>query len=161
MTPRLTALACVAAAALVWGFVAQPLRREASGLADEYRRLRDERREVESRGRAAARSAALEAAVLKSAASRGGSLRELRQAALGCLKDSGLGEVRLGVKQGTQAGVAGHVRIQATGPFDKVVHLTGRLTRPPVAFLLDHVSFTPRGDSVDVVVEATGLGGGS
>lgn len=162
MKARLLAAGLLLAAAAVWAFGGRPLRQETLRLGDEYRRLRDERRQLESRTGGLLRAGTARRRALSALASGpGGDLQNARRAAIQCLANAELGEVRIGVKPaklGSAAGAA-QVRIQGSGSFIEVVKLAGQLTQPPTGFLLEQVSFTPRGERVEVAIEAWGLGG--
>jgi hypothetical protein len=159
---RLLATGLLLASALTGIFAARPWRQETLGLGDEYRRLRDERRRVEARTGSLMRAGAIRQRTLVTlASSRGRTLPNTRRAALQCLAQVDLGEVKLGVrlaKLGSAEGVA-QVHILGAGSFAEVVKLTGQLASGPGGFLLDQVTFTPRGERVGFAIEAYGLGG--
>lgn len=161
MKARLLAAGLLLAAAAVWGFVGRPLRREAQDLGDEYRRLRDERRQVESHTGSVQRAEAARRRALSAlASSPGGALQNARRAAIQCLADAELGEVRIGVKPAKLGSAEGaQVRIQGAGSFTEVVRLASQLTKEPAGLLLDQVTLAPRGERVEVTIEAYGLGG--
>lgn len=162
MRARLLATGLLLTAALAGVLAARPLRQQTLSLGDEYRRLRDERRKVEARIGSLRRAGAIRQRTLATlASSRGRSLRNTRRAALQCLAQADLSEVSLGVrpaKLGTAEGVA-QVHIQGAGSFAEVVKLAGQLTTGPGGFLLEQVTFTPRGERVGIAIEAYGLGG--
>lgn len=162
MKVRLLAAGLLLAAAALWTFWGRPLRQETLSLGDEYRLLRDQRRQMESGAAGHDRAGAARRRALSSLASdRGGTLPTARRAALEALAKAELGEVKIAVKRAKLGSVAGaaQVRIQGSGSFAQVVKLAGQLTQPPTGFLLEQVSFTPRGERVEVAIEAWGLGG--
>ena len=162
MKARLLAAGLLLAAAAVWAFGGRPLRQETLRLGDEYRRLRDERRQLESRTGGLLRAGTARRRALSAlASSPGGALKNARRAAVACVAEAELGEVRIGVKPAKLGSVEGaaQVRIQGSGSFAEVVKLASQLTKEPAGFLLDQVSFTPRGERVEVAIEAWGLGG--
>ena len=161
MKARLLAAGLLLAAAALWAFGGRPLRQETLRLGDEYRRLRDERRQLESRTGGLLRAGTARRRALSAlASSPGGALQNARRAAIQCLANAELGEVRIGVKPaklGSAAGAA-QVRIQGSGSFAEVVKLASQLTKEPAGFLLDQVTLASRGERVEVTIEAYGLG---
>jgi len=158
---RLLAAGLLLAAAALWTFWGRPLRQETLSLGDEYRRLRDQRRQMESGAGHDRTGAARRRALSSLASNRGETLPTARRSALEVLAKAELGEVKIGVKRAKLGSVTGaaQVRIQGSGSFAQVVKLAGQLTQPPTGFLLEQVSFTPRGERVEVAIEAWGLGG--
>ncbi len=162
MKARLLAASLLLAAGAVWMAWGRPLRQETLSLADEYRRLRDERRQLETGTARERRSGvARQQALASLISSRGAVLPNARRAALKCLAETALGEVRLGVKAGKlgSSTEAAQVHIQGTGSFSEVIKLTDQLTESPNLFILEQVSFTPRGERIEVAIEAWGVGG--
>lgn len=148
-------------AVLVWAMVARPLRQDTASLGDEYRRLRDERRRLESRAGSLRRAeAARQQALAGMMSGRGRSLQDTRRAALASLTQAELGQVTVSVRP-ARLGVAEggfQVRIQGMGAFGEAVKLASWLAGGAGGFLLEQVTFTRQGEGVSVAIEAHGLG---
>jgi len=152
---RLAALALLLVAVVVYAAVARPLRQQQSLAADEYRRLRDERRTQQSRlaalERRESRDQSLAAAA--DAWSRRDVVREARLAVLRTLDQASLRDVRLGVSRTNTPAALASVKLTAQGDFGDVVHTSGQLVRPGSGFVLESVRMSPRAEGVNLSLE--------
>lgn len=144
MKLRLLGLAMLVAAALLHVGVAVPARAVAAAAADEQRRLRSERREVQQGlGRVQREQAARAAAARAIGAVPVPDGREaplLRRALLASLQELPLGAVRLSVRPG-RSPVGASASLSAEGALDDVVRLAGELVRPGRGLALSRARF--------------------
>ncbi len=136
---RAIAGALVVVAVLLYAGVAAPLGREAGAAADEYRRLRDERREVRVRLARLERRDSVRNA-LAAGGGPGGAVRAVRRILVDRVGVAGVSDVRLGVRPGRGAVAA---RLSAQGPFADVLRLCGLLASPDTGLVLTQVHLTP------------------
>jgi hypothetical protein len=154
----LAAVLAVAAAAVHFAWT-RPFRAESAAAGDEYRRLRDEKRE--------ATAALAQAARLADATSRVGVVpgvtegapapRAARRLVVRALAASGVSTVRLRVAPGRPP-VAATVHLTGAGSLQEVAALAGELARPGNGLVLTAVSLTPRDGSVQLSFDAMALG---
>ncbi|HUG54025.1 MAG TPA: hypothetical protein VMR21_10495 [Vicinamibacteria bacterium] len=164
MNARWWAVALLGAGGVLYAMAAVPMQRQAGVAADEYRRVRDEARDIRSRlARLERRDAAHARAstVLSGAATPGETVRVVRRSVVQSLQGAQVASVRLGVHP-ARPPFAARVRLTAEGPFDEVVALAGRLSRPETGVVLDRVRLTPRAGGVSLDLQAVTLarGGG-
>jgi nitrous oxidase accessory protein NosD len=159
---RVLALALLAAAAAIHLWATVPLQRQAGADGDEYRRLRDQRRQAQSRLDRAQRGENLrrQAAAVFASGGEGDVVRTARQSMLGALEGAEVSKVRLSVRPGRDA-VAATVTLVAEGEFQEVVRLSSHLVRAGSGLLLQAVTFSPGPTSVGLQVEALGPRGRS
>jgi hypothetical protein len=156
LTPRSLAGLLLVAAGLLFVTVAIPSTRRAVTLGEEYRRLRQSRREAEQRLGAAERRMAARARAARilagvSSTPGGDPLAELRTGVLATLDGQGLHKIRLQVRL-ARAPLAAAFTLGASGSFDQIVDLSGRLASPASGVILEQATFrrVPRGLSLDI-----------
>lgn len=161
MIARWIAAALLAAAVVLYAAVAIPTQRQAAAAADEYRRARDEARDVRSRlARLERRDAAhTRAATAVAGATPGETVRSVRRSVVQTLHSAAVSGVRLSVTPG-RAPHAARVRLSASGPFPEVMALTGRIARPETGIVLERVRLSPRPGGVALDLEGVTLGSG-
>jgi hypothetical protein len=159
MIARWIAAALVVAGVALYAAVAVPTQRQAAAAADEYRRARDEARDIRTRlARLERRDAAhTRAATALAAATPGGTVRAVRRSVVQTLQDAGVSGVRLGVLPGRPP-YAARVRLSASGPYPEVMALTERLSRPETGVVLERVRLSPRAGIVAVEIDGVTLG---
>jgi hypothetical protein len=143
---RWIALGVLGAAGLLYATAAVPLQRQAAAAADEYRKTRDERREVRTRLARLQRREAVQrhaAQVIPAGATPGDTVRAVRRVVVQTVASAGLSGVRLGVRPG-RAPVLAEVHLSTEGPFGDVVRLCGLLTRGETGLVLSQLRLTPR-----------------
>jgi hypothetical protein len=156
VTPRSLAVLLLVAAGLLFVAVAIPSTRRAVDLGEEYKRLRQSRRAAELRLEAAERRLAARARATRLLA-RGSSspghdaLTELRAGVLATLEGRALSRVRLQVRP-ARAPLAAAFTLGASGSFDQIVDLSGRLASPSTGVILEQASFrvAPEGLSLEL-----------
>jgi hypothetical protein len=157
------ALALLAAAAALHVLVTVPMQRQAAVDGDEYRRLRDQRRQVQSRVARLERAESLrrQAAGVFNAPAAEDVVRLVRRSLIGSLEGVPVSKVRMSVRPGGREHVAAAVTLNAEGDFDEVVRLSGHVVRAGSGLVLQTVTFAPRRPVVGLVVEAVGPSGRS
>ena len=162
MSVRVAGLVLLLLAVVLYVGGALRLESEAATASEEYRRARDQRREVRSRlAELERREAARARAVASLAAARNtpaGGLREVRRGVVDLVTRSHVSAVRLGVRPGRPPASTA-VALSAEGSFGDVVRLTGELARAGNGLVLDRVRLFSRAPRVGLDVEASGLGG--
>lgn len=146
-------------AAVVYGGLVLPLKRQVSGSLLQMRKLDEEQNEVSLRLASLERREALSrraAAVFSPAAGSEGTLRAVRRSVVSSLSGAGVSGVRLSMRAGATPVVAS-VRITAEGGFAEIVRLSGHLVRPGSGLVLERARFSPRSPRVGLDVEAVGL----
>lgn len=161
MSARPLAVFLLLVAASIYGGVAVPIRRSAIAVRDSDRRLRDERREAQSRLTALQHQrGAYERAVaaLSAASAHGGDpSRALRASVVESLGGTSLSGVRLVVQPGRPP-VGAHVRLSAEGAFPEVVRLCGHVVRPGTGVILERVRLRPSPTGILLELEGQNLG---
>jgi hypothetical protein len=157
---RLLAVLCALAALGVHLGWTRTFRAEASASADEYRRLRDERREAAALRARDARIAGAPARIgvvpgTSPSAAPAGAARRL---VVSTLASSGVSTVKMRVTAGGRAPVAATVHLTGVGSLDEVARFTGELARPGNGLMLSNVSLAPREGQVELSFEALALG---
>jgi hypothetical protein len=149
----------VAAALALYAAVGVPMQREATAAADEYRRARDEARDIRTRlARLERRDAAhARAATALPAATPADTVRAVRRVVVQTLQEAHVSGVRLAVSP-ARGPYAARVRLSAEGPFAQVVSLAGLLARPERGLVLERVRLAPRGQRVSLELEGVTLG---
>jgi len=161
MKIRLAGLVLLLLAAVLYGAGALRLDAQAAAASDEYRRARDERRDVRARlaqieRREAARARAMDLLTAARNAPPSG-VREVRRGVVELVNRARVSGVRLGVRPGRPPASAA-VALSAEGTFTDVVRLTGELARAGRGLVLDRVRLVSRPPRVGLDVEASGLG---
>jgi hypothetical protein len=159
MIARWIAAALLVAGVVLYAAVAVPTQRQAAAAADEYRRARDEARDIRARlARLERREAAhTRAATAMAAATPGGTVRAVRRSVVQTLQDAGVSGVRLSVVP-ARSPYAARVRLSATGPYPEVMALAGRISRPETGVVLERVRLSPRGGVVGMEIDGVTLG---
>jgi hypothetical protein len=160
VSARWVAAALLATGVALYAAVAMPMQRQAADAAEEYRRARDEGRDIRTRlARLERREAAHARAVtaLPGADTPGGTVRAVRRSMVRTLQDARLSGVRLGVSA-ARAPFTARVRLTTEGPFSEVVALMDRVARPETGVVLEQVRLVPRSDRVALELEAVTLG---
>ena len=118
---RWIAAGLLVAAVVLYAAVAVPTQRQAAAAADEYRRARDDARDVRSRLARLERRDAVHtrAAAAVAGATPGETVRVVRRSVVQTLQDAGVSGVRLSVTPGRPP-FAARVRLSASGPFPEV-----------------------------------------
>ena len=163
MSARWWAAGLLGAGVVLYAVAAVPMRRQAAVAADEYRRARDEARDIRTRlARLERRDAAhARASTALSASSTPGEIvRAVRRSMVRSLQGADVSGVRLGV-QAARPPYTARVRLSAVGAFDAVVALAGSVSRPESGVVLERVRFAPRADRVSVDLEAVTLARGA
>ena len=154
------ALMVAAAVALQLGYT-NPARARARGVADEYKGLRDERREVAATLAATQRRQSALTAALQGTRgqilSREGAVADARQAIVAALAGSRLGSVQLSVRPGAPPAAA-VVHVAGVGPFRDVMAFSGRLLDPGGGLVLSEARFRPSGSVVGLDLSLVRLG---
>jgi hypothetical protein len=158
MRPRILALALLAGAAALHLMVTVPLQRQAGAHGDEYRRLRDERRQVQTRLARWHRAESLhrQAATVFTAGGSGDVVRLVRRSVVDSLEGSPVSGVRISVRPGGREQVAAALTLNAEGEFDDVVRLASHVVRTGSGLVLQSVLFSPRPSVVGLSLEAFG-----
>jgi hypothetical protein len=161
MIARGIAAALVAGAIVLYSAVALPMRRQAAAAADDYRRARDDARDMRARlARLERRDAAhLRAATALAGATPAGTVQKVRRSVVQTLQSARVSSVRLGVTA-ARAPYAARVHLSAVGPFPEVVALAGLIARPETGVVLERVRLGPRADGVMLDLEGVTLGPG-
>jgi len=159
MIARWIAAALVAVGVVLYAAVAVPMRRQAQAAADDYRRARDEARDMRARlARLERRDAAhLRAASALAGATPAGTVRTVRRSVVQTLQGARVSGVRLGVSA-ARAPFAARVHLSAFGSFPEVVTLAGLVARPETGVVLERIRFAPRGDGVALDLDGVTLG---
>lgn len=159
MSARWVAAALLGAGIALYAAVAVPMQRQSAATAEEYRRARDEARDIRTRmARLERRDAAhaRAATALAGAATPGGTVRAVRRSVVQTLQGARLSGVRLGVVA-ARAPFAARVHLTTEGPFSEVVALTDRVARPETGIVLERVRLVPRGDRVSLDLDGVTL----
>jgi hypothetical protein len=161
MIARWIAAALVAGGLVLYAAVAVPMRRQAQAAADDYRRARDEARDMRARlARLERRDAAhLRAASALAGATPAGTVRTVRRSVVQTLQNARVSGVRLGVTS-ARPPYAARVRLSAVGSFPEVVALAGLVARPETGVVLERIRLTPRADGVALDLDGVTLGPG-
>ena len=161
MIARGIAAGLVAVGIVLYAAVAVPMRRQAAAAADDYRRARDEARDMRARlARLERRDAAhLRAASALAGATPAGTVRAVRRSVVQTLQNVRVSGVRLGVTAARSPYTA-RVRLTAAGSIPEVVALAGLVARPETGVVLDRVRLTPRGDGLALDLDGVTLGPG-
>ena len=161
MIARWIAAALVAVGVVIYAAVALPMRRQAQAAADDYRRARDEARDMRARlARLERRDAAhLRAASALAGTTPAGTVRTVRRSVVQTLQNARVSGVRLGVTA-ARAPYAARVHLAASGSFPEVVSLAGLVARPETGVVLERIRFAPRGDGVALELDGVTLGPG-
>jgi hypothetical protein len=146
VTLRTPAALLVAAAAAIQLGYTMPARARARGVADEYKRLRDERREAAAALAASQSRQSALAAALKGASgavlSRDGAVADARETIVAALAGAGLRDVQLSVRPGAlPAAAVAHVT--GAGSFRDVLAFSDSLLAPGTGLALDEAYFRP------------------
>jgi len=162
---RLIAGLVLLAALAVYVTVALPFRQRTAAAGDEFRRIREERRQARSRLAHLERGEALrrrtEEVFAGARTAAGGPVGVVRRSVVRSLEGVPVSGVRLGVRPGSRPPRMATVDLRAEGDFDDVLRLSGHLVRPGSGLVLERVIFTPRSASVTLILAAVGLGGAS
>jgi hypothetical protein len=161
MIARWIAAVLVAVGIVLYAAVAVPMRRQAEAAADDYRRARDEARDMRARlARLERRDAAhLRVASALAGATPAGTVRTVRRSVVQTLQNARVSGVRLGVTA-ARAPYAARVHLSAVGSFPEVVALAGLVARPDTGVVLERVRLGPRGDGVTLDLDGVTLGPG-
>jgi hypothetical protein len=159
MIARWIAAALLVSAVVLYAAVAVPTQRQAAAAADEYRRARDEGRDIRTRlARLERRDAAhARAATAMAAATPGDTVRAVRRSVVQTLQNAGVSGVRLSVLPGRPP-FAARVRLSASGSYPEVIALAGRISRPETGVVLERLHLTPRGAVVALDLDGVTLG---
>jgi hypothetical protein len=160
MTLRLLGVAMLVLAAILHAAVAGPARNAAIAAAEEQRRLRSERREVQQGlGRVQREQAARAAAARAIGAAPVPEGREaplLRRALLVSLQEFPLEAVRLSVRPG-RSPVGASASLSAEGALDDVLRLSAELVRPGHGLALSRARFAAAPSGVGLEVDLFSL----
>ena len=161
MIARGIAAALLAGAVVLYSAVAVPMRRQAAAAADDYRRARDEARDMRARlARLERRDAAhLRVASALAGATPAGIVQRVRRSLVQTLQNARVSGVRLGVTA-ARAPYAARVHLSAAGPFPEVMALAGRIAGPETGVVLERVRLAPRADGVTLELDGVTLGPG-
>ena len=161
MKVRILAAALLVLAVALYAAVAVPMQRQAAGAADEYRRARDDARDIRTRlARLERRDAAhARASHAVAADTPGAAVRAVRRSVVQTLQGARVSGVRLGVVA-ARPPYTTRVHLTAVADFNDAVTLTGLLAGPETGVVLDRVQLTPRGDGVSLELEGVTLGPG-
>jgi hypothetical protein len=138
----------------------RPFRADALAAADEYGRLRDERRQaLAERAREGRLAAAPGRVGVVPGVTRGAPpARAARRLVVGTLASSNVSTVRLRVAPLARGPVGASVHLSGVGSLDDVARFTGELARPGNGLVLSSVSLSPRNGRVDLSFDAVALG---
>jgi hypothetical protein len=140
----------------------RPFRAEASAAADEYRRVREQRRQAASDRARETRLTQAPARVGVVPASPGSpTAAAARRLLVATLASSGISTARLRVSR-TLPGrtrVGASVELTGVGSLDEVARFTAALARPGNGVVLSSVSLVPRAGAVELSFKAVALGG--
>ena len=161
MIARWIAAALVTVGVVLYAAVAVPMRRQAQAAADDYRRARDDARDMRGRlARLERRDAAhLRAASALAGTTPAGTVRTVRRSVVQTLQNARVSGVRLGVTA-ARAPFAARVHLSASGSFPEVVSLAGLVARPETGVVLERIRLAPRGDGVALELDGVTLGPG-
>ncbi len=160
MRTRLAAALLALAAVGVHLGLTSRYRAEAAASADEFRRVRDERRTVGTR---LAQKLRLEDAQRRAGhlpAAEGGltPTRAARLQVVRTLEGSGMRAVRLGVTPEARSPRSVKVQLTGEGSFEDVLRFAGVIAGPGTGLLLEQVQLDHQQDHVGLSLEALGLG---
>jgi hypothetical protein len=160
MRLRLAAALCLLAAVFVHLAWTRRFRAEASAAADDYRRLRDERRQAEVEQEREARLAAAPArvGVVPGTTRSAPTAAAARRLVVDRLASSGVSTVKLRVAPLARGPAGASVHLTGVGSFDEVARFTGELARPGNGLVLSSVSLVPRDGDVELSFAALALG---
>jgi hypothetical protein len=162
VTVRPLALLLAAAAAGVYFGWALPARRAAADLGDEYRRVRERRRETAQRLSRTEREG-LARLVRRTSASASqpntDALMTLRRSVLQSIQASRVSNVHLSVSPG-RGPVAATVHLSAEGRFEDVVGLSGAVAPAGSGIVLARVRISPAAGAILLDLDALSLGEG-
>lgn len=159
---RWVAVALLGVSLLLYAGVARPMQRQAGAAADEYRRARDQRRDVRARLQRLERAGPVPRArqAAGPAAAPGEVVRSVRRSLVRLVEEAGLSPVRLSVRPGRPP-VPAAVQLGAEGSFENVVRFGGLVSRPETGIVLQKFRLSPRQGRVTVLeMDAIALGGG-
>lgn len=153
------ALLALAALAVHVGWTRR-YRAEAGAAADEYRRLRDERRQAAAEHARSLRQAAAPGRVGDVTGGTAGAepARAARRLVVGALASSGLSTVKMRVAAGGRAPIGASVHLTGAGELDAVAAFTGGLAKPGNGLVLSKVGLVPRDGLVELSFEALAVG---
>ena len=159
MKARLAAALLVLAAVGVHLGLTSAYRAEAAAAADDFRRVRDERRTIGTRlaqklrledaQRRAGHLPAAEAGLTPTRAAR---LQVVRT-----LEGSGMRGVRLGVTPEARSPRSVRVHLTGEGSFEDVLRFAGQMAGPGTGLLLEQVELDTQQDLVGLSIDAMGL----
>jgi hypothetical protein len=135
-------------------------RAQAAAAADEYRKVRDERRQVGARLALKLRLEDAQRRAGRLPAAEGGitPARAARLQVVRTLEGSGVSRVRLGVSPAVRIPQSVNVRLTGEGSFEDVVRFAGEIVRPGSGLLLQQVELANQDERVGLSLEALGLG---
>jgi hypothetical protein len=135
-------------------------RAEAAAAAEEYRRVRDERRQAVADLAREARLAAAPArvGVVPGASQATPPARAARRLVVDALASSGVANVKLRVTPAVRAEAGASVHLTGVGSLDDVARFTGELARPGNGLVLSAVGLVPRDGEVALSFEALAIG---
>lgn len=161
MTLRAPAALLVAAAATLQLGYTMPARARARGIADEYKRLRDERREAAATLAASQRRQSALAAALQGASgrvlSRDGAVTDARETIVAALAGASLSDVQLSVRPSAPPAAA-VARVTGVGSFRDAMAFSTRLFEPGSGLVLDEARFKPSGSGVGLELTLVRVG---
>lgn len=157
---RVGAALLLAAALLVHVGWTRRFRAEGAAAADEYGRLREERRQALADHARAVRlsEAPGRVGVVRGASAQTPPARAARRLVVDALAGSGVSTVRLRVDPGGKGPVGASVRLTGVGALDEVARFAGDLARPGNGLVLSSVALQPRAGAVELSFEALALG---
>jgi hypothetical protein len=162
MTLRSASALVLLAAGLLYVGVALPLQRRSATTAEEYRRLREDRRAASEKlslleRRERARSRAVGARPLRAGATTDATSL-LRLSVVDALRGAPVSNVRLSVRPG-RAPVGATVSLTVEGAFHEVLRLSSRLAGPAGSTVLSRIRMTPLPTGVAMDLEGLSLRG--
>ena len=159
MKARVAAAVLALAALAVHLGLTSRYRTQAAAAADEFRQVRDERKQVGSR---LAHKLRLEDAQRRAGqlpTAQGGltPTRAARLQVVRSLQGSGVSRVHLGVAPAPRSPQAVNVRLTGEGSFEDVLRFAGHIVRPGSGLLLQDVALQNQDERVALVLEAVGV----
>lgn len=160
MKLRLAGVFCILAGIGIHLAWTRPFRADAVAAADEYRRLREERRQAlaerarEGRLAAAPGRIGVVPGATRSAPPAGAA----RRLVVAALASSNVSTVRLRVAPLARGPAGARVHLSGVGSLDDVARFTGALVRPGNGLVLSSMSLSPRDGRVELSFEALALG---
>ncbi len=160
MRARWVAAALLAGGIALYAAVAVPMQRQAAAAAEEYRRARDDARDIRARLARLERRDAIHARAsqaIAAASTPGGAVRAVRRSVVQTLQSTRVSGVRLSVVP-ARAPYTTRVHLSASGPFGDAVTLSGLIARPETGVVLERVHLSPRADGVALDLDGVTLG---